>query len=242
MKNVLKLIIQLLIQLMNKMFSSKREFYSLQYLKGKGLEIGALTLPLLTSPCVRVKYVDKFSIDVLRKHYPKLKNYNMVIPDIIENGEELNSIESESQDFIIANHFLEHCQNPILTIKNMLRVLKRKGILYLTVPDKEKSFDKMREVTLFDHFIEDFERGSSLSKREHYVDFVKNVYSITDDKIIQQTANELIQNDFSIHFHVWDSNSIIMFLWKVNLILENSYSLELFTRNDLEFLIIIKKQ
>lgn len=35
-------------------------------------------------------------------------------------------------DFVIANHFLEHSEDPILTIKNMLRIVRPDGIIYLS--------------------------------------------------------------------------------------------------------------
>jgi predicted SAM-dependent methyltransferase len=51
-----------------------------------------------------------------RKLYPELKSRKFIEPDIIDDGEKLSRIEDASQDFIIANHFLEHCEDPIGTV------------------------------------------------------------------------------------------------------------------------------
>lgn len=105
-----------------------------QYLSGFGIEIGALHQPLLVPSRARVKYVDRLPIGELRLQYPELKEYPFRNVDIIDNGETLEKIESDSLDFVIANHFLEHCENPIKAIQSFLRVLKKGGTLYLAVP------------------------------------------------------------------------------------------------------------
>ena len=61
--------------------------------------------------------------------------------DVIDNGETLQTLPDARQDFVVANHFLEHCQDPIGTIVNHFRVLKPGGVLFMAVPDKRWSFD-----------------------------------------------------------------------------------------------------
>ena len=106
------------------------------YLRGSGLEIGALHHPLPVPRSACVSYVDRMTVAELRKQYPDLPSNELVEPDLIDNGETLSKVPAVSQDFVIANHFLEHCQDPIGTLENFFRVLKLGGILYLTVPDK----------------------------------------------------------------------------------------------------------
>ena len=83
----------------------------------------------------RISYVDRMPVDELRKHYPELAGYDLINVDIIDDGENLLLIADSLVDFVIANHMIEHCQNPIGTIKQHLRVLKPNGILYMAVPD-----------------------------------------------------------------------------------------------------------
>src|SRR2546423_5868492 len=104
------------------------------YLRGNGIEIGALNNPLKVPADAKVQYVDIKTPDELQKFY--VDRTDIRLPDILTNGEKLTGIEDESQDFVIANHFIEHCEDPIGTIENFLRVLKRNGILFLTLPDK----------------------------------------------------------------------------------------------------------
>ena len=94
-----------------------RESIARMYIKGKGIEIGALHTPLCVSKSAQVTYLDRMSIPDLKKHYPELNSKNLVPIDIIDDGERLSKIPDSTQDFVIANHFLEHCQNPIGTSK-----------------------------------------------------------------------------------------------------------------------------
>ena len=120
-------------------------------LQGQGIEIGALHHPLVVPKDVKVLYVDRMSVADLRKQYPELNDLPLIEADILANGEDLETIADNTQDFVIANHFIEHCQDTIGTIENMLRVLKPGGILYSAIPDKRGSFDIDRDVTSIEH-------------------------------------------------------------------------------------------
>jgi hypothetical protein len=73
-----------------------------ELLSGSGIEIGALHLPLAFLTRV----------------------------DVVDDGELLSTIPAESVDFIIANHFLEHCEDPIRTIGTHLGKLRADGVLF----------------------------------------------------------------------------------------------------------------
>ena len=72
----------------------------------------------------------------LRRHYPELNDLPLVNVNIVDDGEKLTAFEPNSQDFIIANHFLEHTQDPIGTVRRHLEVLRPDGVLYMAVPDR----------------------------------------------------------------------------------------------------------
>ena len=127
------------------------------YLRGNGIEIGALNAPLQLPLKARARYVDRLPVEELRRHYPELAAWKLVDVDVVDDGERLEKIEDGSQSFVTANHFLEHCQNPILALENMLRVVREGGIVYLAVPDKRYTFDRDRPVTSFEHLKRDFE-------------------------------------------------------------------------------------
>ena len=105
-----------------------REELADAFLAGSGLEIGPLHSPLRVPPHASVRYVDRMPVTRLRRHYPELGELPLIEIDIGDDGERLRTIEAESQDFVIANHLLEHTGDPISTIGNWLRVLRPGGV------------------------------------------------------------------------------------------------------------------
>ena len=63
-----------------------------EYLRGSGIEIGALHAPVGLAEGTRVLYVDKFPTDSLRSQYPELSEQPLVEVDIVDDGERLNKI------------------------------------------------------------------------------------------------------------------------------------------------------
>ena len=191
-----------------------RKLLSCAFINGKGIEIGALHNPLSVAPGVEVKYLDHLGKTDLYDHYPELREHDLVEVDIIDNGETLKSVADESQDFIIANHFIEHCEDPILALKNIFRVLKTRGILYMAVPDKRFTFDRERAETPLSHFWKDHQRGPEISRKEHYVEWVtiaqKNKGETPEETELR--IENLVKQKYSIHFHVWTGESFLQFL------------------------------
>ena len=142
-----------------------REELARQHIKGEGIEIGALHSPLTVVPGTKVKYVDRLSKKELNRIYPELWKKKFIAVDVIDDGERLEKFKDESLDFVIAMHFLEHSQNPILTVENMLRVLKKGGIAFIAVPDKRFTFDINRPIHGFEHVRKDYTDGPGWSKR-----------------------------------------------------------------------------
>ena len=218
-----------------------RELIARKYLRGHGLEIGALHAPLPVPRSARVRYVDRMSRRDLLRQYPELARRRVVETDIIDDGEHLSSIADSSQDFLIANHFLEHCENPLLTLRNMMRVLKPGGILYLTVPDKRFTFDRRREVTPREHLIRDYEEGPSWSRRQHFADWVRHVQGVEDPLQAERNVRELEETGFSIHYHVWTQREILDLLELLRERLGLKLDLELFLKHGQECILIVRK-
>lgn len=218
-----------------------RAFVANKYLRGDGIEIGALHQPLVVPKTANVKYLDMWTADDLRKQYPELESYHIVDVDIIDNGEKLDTIESSSQDFVIANHMLEHSQNPIEALGNMLRVLKDGGILYLAVPDKRYTFDKERPVTPTEHIIKDFKEGPSWSKRQHYEEWVRLVDRIHDEIEAEKKVTRLIDADGHIHYHVWTQAEILDMLLTAKKDFKLGFEIELFMKNEIEVIAAMRK-
>lgn len=177
-------------------------------LHGSGIEIGALHRPLATPPGVQVCYVDRQNKADLCKHYPELAVLPIVEPDIIDDGETLGKIGDESQDFVIASHFIEHCEDPIGAIKSWSRVLRPKGVLFVVVPDRAAYFDKDRPLTTIEHLVQDHELGSLVSRKAHYLEFTELVNKKAGREAYAQAA-DLDSASYSIHFHVWTAESFL---------------------------------
>ncbi len=128
-----------------------REQIASIYLRGRGIEIGGLHKPLnIPEDSAEVTYLDRMGAEDLQKQYPEITE-PMVHVEIIDNGETLKKVKSNSQDFIIACHFYEHCADPITTLQNLLRIVRPRGGLCLVLPDKRYTFDIDRLITPFEH-------------------------------------------------------------------------------------------
>ncbi len=209
------------------------------YLRGKGIEIGALHNPLMVSPWTKVRYVDRMTVAELRLQYPELNEKKLKPVDVVANGELLESIADASQDFVIANHFLEHCQNPLLALENMFRVLRVDGVLYLALPDKRYTFDRVRPVTTLEHLRRDYSEAPECSRREHFQEWVRLVNGITDPEMMHRQVEQLLEMEYSIHYHVWTQQEMLELLQY--LAKQIPSEIEVMLRNKGEVIFIIRK-
>jgi SAM-dependent methyltransferase len=223
-------------------FDARSEFPA-RFLAGEGLEIGALHLPLATPGRARVRYVDRMSVDDLRSEYEELADWDLTPVDVIDNGELLATIPEASQDFIVANHFLEHCEDPIRTIETHLGKLKPGGVLFYAVPDKRYTFDHRRPVTPLEHMVEDHEQGAERSRHEHYVEWSRLVVAEegdTDERI-QARSLELEAAEYSIHMHVWTQAEFLELILHCRERFEEAFDIEATARQGIEFVVVLRK-
>jgi SAM-dependent methyltransferase len=212
-----------------------------KYLRGKGIEIGALHLPLDVPEGATVRYVDRAPVRQLRARYPELAIFRFTPVDIIDNGETLDTIAPASQDFIIANHFIEHCEDPIKTIATHISRLKPGGILYLAVPDKTKTFDKHRHRTSLGHVIKDFQDGPEWSRFEHYWEWARFVENVPEVRSSSR-AQELMEMRQSIHYHVWMQPDFLALLEYVKGTIGMRFSIKETASCRNEFIFILQKE
>lgn len=218
-----------------------RELIARAYVKGAGIEIGALHYPLRVPRQAKVRYVDRMTVPDLRKHYPELRIQNLVPVDIIDDGETLHTIADATQDFVIANHFLEHCQNPIGAIDSMLRVLKDQGIIYLAIPDKRYIFDRDRPVTPIEHHLRDYQQGPGWARKAHFEEYARLVHKVQEDAEVDREVKRLMDADYSIHYHTWTQLELLHLLVIMRQQLGLRFELELFLKNGGEMICILRK-
>jgi SAM-dependent methyltransferase len=220
-----------------------RAVLAASFLSGEGLEIGPLHLPLRLPAHARARYVDRMPVEDLRREYPELADWDLTPVDVIDDGEALTTIAAETQDFIVANHFLEHCENPIATIETHLQKLKPGGVLFYAVPDKLYTFDHRRPATPLDHMIEDYERGPEGSRREHYDEWARLVDTFdgeTEEEMLAR-ARRLEVERYSIHMHVWTQVEFLRLILACRELLDEAFDLEAASRQTIEFIVVLRK-
>lgn len=223
-------------------FDARRELAA-RYLFGHGLEIGPLHQPLVMPAYVTVSYVDRLKVADLRREYPELAAWNLTGPDVLDDGEMLSTIEPGSQDFIVANHFLEHCENPIGTIENHLGKIRPGGILFYAVPDKRFTFDHPRRLTSLEHMIADYEQGPQASRSAHFDDWARLVEfkgNETDAETIAR-ARALERAGHSIHMHVWTQAEFLQLILAARERFDDAFEIEAAARQQIEFVVVLRK-
>lgn len=208
------------------------------YLQGAGIEIGALHSPLTVPPTATVQYVDRMSVAELRQQYPELDAVDLVEADIVDDAESLITVPDASQDFVIANHYLEHCENPIQAMLTIARVVRPGGMAYLAIPDKRFTFDHRREITPFSHLERDYREGPAWSRRAHFEDWV---HVGEDVSTRGMSVERLMAMDYSIHFHVWTQTELLELFARLRTEYGLPMTVECMVMNQIEAIFVLKK-
>jgi len=145
--------------------------YLRRYLRGRGMEIGALWRRSPVHSQAQVYYVDRSSVEDLRTQYVGVQE-KIFPPDLVADATEL-PVAPRSLDFLIASHVLEHLPFPLSALRVWYHALAPSGVLLLKVPDERHTFDFRRSRTPLARLISEYERPESLDWRAHYVDWVE---------------------------------------------------------------------
>jgi predicted SAM-dependent methyltransferase len=225
-----------------------RAEFAYRYLTGEGLEIGALNWPLQMPAWAKARNVDRMTPEQLREEYPEMAEVTLAEVDVLDDGERLGSIDDGSQDFVVANHFLEHTGDPIGTIARHLAKLKPGGVLFYAVPDKRYTFDFRREVTSLEHLIRDHEEGPGNSRREHYDEWGQLVVGSARDREDprfpergEEIARQLEGEDFSIHHHSWTEATFLEMLLHCRRAFDEGFDIEVACRREMEIVVVLRK-
>lgn len=180
-----------------------------KYLRGSGIEFGALNAPLDVPDGVKIAYADlqdnDYYIELATRQYG-----HVTTPNIIADIEVMDGIADSSVDFVVANQVIEHVENPLRALRTISRVLRPGGIAFISLPDKRFSFDRKRAITPLAHFIKDYEQGPEWSRPEHYDDWVHLAEGF-DGETRRERAAGMLGRRANIHFHVWDFDAMAQF-------------------------------
>lgn len=171
-----------------------------QYLSGSGIEIGGLHCPTPLSSGVEVIYVDQdpalmrqFHSDVVIQAWPQ----------IVDDAGVLKNIPDNSQDFVIANHVLEHLVDPVTALHHWWRVLKNGGVLFCALPDKTQTFDRDRKVTYWHQCATD-----SQTIEERYYDWFEHGPDKKIGAALISAVDQAMRDQSNIHWWVWDEEEM----------------------------------
>lgn len=122
----------------------------------------------------------------------------------------MGCIPSDTYDFLLSSHMLEHTANPILALTEWIRLLKEQGVLVLLLPHKDKTFDHRRPVTSIEHLIADFKAGMGEDDLTH----VNEILALHDLELDPQAGNaesfkaRSMRNyqNRCLHHHVFDTD------------------------------------
>jgi SAM-dependent methyltransferase len=179
-----------------------------RYLRGRGIECGALQKPLRVRRGTRVVYVDRLTRPQARQHYPELAKMRLTSPHVVGEVERL-PVGDRRLDFYIGNHLLEHARDALGGLEEMLRVVRPGGVVYVSIPDGGNPLDRHRAVTALAHHLADHEAGGdrSASDREHYVDYVTSAHAELAPVEREALTARYVAQGYSIHFHVFDEET-----------------------------------
>jgi len=247
---------------------------SFDQLSGEGVEFGALhnRLPVDLDKA-NVLYADRLNREQALEIFPELGELGdqFIEPDLIVdfNTDALSSLAKHEFDFYIANHFIEHLVNPIKFLKELSDVMKPGSVLFLTIPDKEYTFDRNRKLTPNEHLWRDYLNDERTISNAHLREFLRFKEPVVDvhPEVVRYfkenglplsyyNGNKLPLNpikrkklyDFhrerSIHVHVWNMESFDSFLRWINTKLDLGFEIEFFdddTRNKEEMIYVLRK-
>lgn len=182
-------------------------------LKGKGLELGPGQIIFPAPNASEVVYVDKLPSNLHKDLFPELgANVQIIEPDhlIDFDKDRLKFFDSESFDFVIASHLLEHLAQPFRMLDEIYRVLKVGGLAIIFLPDRRRTFDKNRNCPDIKHFIEEYENGNhdvDISDLKDYLLRVEGAeWTSLEDPFVKRHLER------SIHVHAWTDFEFIKLL------------------------------
>ena len=220
---------------------AERQRVAARYLSGSGIEIGALDAPTPLPQNASVRYVDLRAARALATHYPELDARRFVNVDVVDDGERLVRFDDSSIDFVVANHMLEHCENPLGTLRKHLRKVKPGGMLFYAMPDMRMGFDHARPRTSFEHLVLDDADGGAGSRRSHHLEWARFANNIDDEGEVIRVAQENMRLAYSIHFHVWDASAWLEFLGRAREYLDRGFETRYFEFTGSEIICVLRR-
>jgi SAM-dependent methyltransferase len=143
---------------------SKRRNYIKQFVDistAKIIEIGASNAPTFQKKESNIFFMDWFSYEELFKEFehtrPERAKKLVDVDFVIKDNNFSNHID-EQFDLVIANHVVEHIPDLIRWFAQVKKILKPDGFLFLAIPHKEYTFDKIKPISTTVNLLECYDK------------------------------------------------------------------------------------
>lgn len=138
-----------------------------------GLEIGACDLPTVPHRLGRCQYADFRNADEMSRLWGRDRASVCDVNYVIGRHRPLSEQINERFDYVVACHVLEHVPNPIGYIKELADLTRRGPArpVFLAIPDKRQTSDRLRPSTTIDHLLMDHSDDCRYPPIEHIIEF-----------------------------------------------------------------------
>ncbi|KZX11406.1 methyltransferase domain-containing protein [Methanobrevibacter curvatus] len=140
-------------------------------------------------------------------------NENFVINDkivgnlLITDAVDLSIVHENEYDFILSSNNIEHIANPLKAVEKMLSKLMVGGVIVIVVPKKESNIDHKRDVVMFEHLLDDYNKNVGEDDSSHFEE-VLLLHDVTRDVLYDhESFKEIVHdnvNNRRLHHHVFD--------------------------------------
>ena len=125
----------------------------------------------------------------------------------VSDATELAQIDNETYDFVLSSNCIEHIANPVKAIFEWRRVLRAGVALILVAPNNVSNFDHKRNITSFEHIIQDYQSEIGECDLTH-LDEILSFHDLSRDRragSISKFAERSRQNflNRTLHHHVF---------------------------------------
>lgn len=143
-------------------------------------------------------------IDSVYEHEQQTLTGKVSKLDVIAAAESI-PLPSESEDFILSSHVIEHCPNMIRALVEWYRILKPEGILYLVTPHRDAApSDRGRPVTTWEHLVSDYLVNMTSEGEPEVGEFLHCHYHVFDSVAMK----EHFQNIFGARMELLDFQEV----------------------------------
>jgi len=215
--------------------------------RGNCIEIGALSSPGWFPFAKKIIYADIQSSEEAKKSLEKLGYFGYHKNEFVDvsilfdpQKPPLSKIPSNSVDCIYSSHSLEHSPNPISALIDYIRVIKKDGIVYSIIPNKEYTYDKNRKSTNIDYLINKYQNNLWSYEINEYRDVFMNTdnHDVYNNKSEKDIMNAYKENTGHHHIYVYDEMNTLQL---INFVLKKTTTKIIYfdstNKNDIHFAI-----